>query len=242
MTPEFPSLVWESGSIHDRLISPLAWAVADAKIPLRGVHDDTELTTVPESLSNASHDAPPGSTASDDAAEPPESVSTPGLSSAVTHCDIDLTIDTADCDPPLTGWLIPALQRVTQEAGVETGRMSLRVVDDREMASLHQRYSNVPGTTDVLTFDLRDDPVSPADPIDGDIVICLDEANRQAQARGHDTRIEALLYAVHGLLHLLGEDDHADEDYARMHRREDELLSSIGLGPVFARAGKGAAP
>lgn len=184
---------------------------------------------MPEALPNESTDSPPPP---DDPAEPPETACSPRHALTGAGCAIDLGIEVADCDPPLTGWLVPTLRRVAGEAGVRNGRLGLRIVDDREMASLHERYSKLPGTTDVLTFDLRDDP---ADPIEGDIVICLDEARRQARARGHDTRDEALLYAVHGLLHLLGEDDHEEADYQRMHRREDELLQRIGLGPVFAR-------
>ena len=83
----------------------------------------------------------------------------------------------------------------------------------------------------MLTFDLRDD--ADAD-LEGDVALCVDEAARRAAERGHPVRDEVLLYAVHGLLHLLGEDDHTPADYARMHAREDALLTAIGVGPRFA--------
>ena len=51
---------------------------------------------------------------------------------------------------------------------------------------------------------------------------------------------EALLYAVHGLLHLCGFDDRTARDFDVMHQREDEILCAIGVGAVFAR-GSGAA-
>lgn len=146
--------------------------------------------------------------------------------------DLSVALQTSDADPPLAGWIEPWVSRVAAAAGVSSGRLSVLVVGDAEMADLHRRYMDIHATTDVLTFDLRDDP---GDPIDGDVVICLDEASRQAVARGHDARTEALLYVVHGLLHLLGEDDHDEGAYARMHRREDELLTAVGVGPVFAR-------
>jgi probable rRNA maturation factor len=91
---------------------------------------------------------------------------------------------------------------------------------------------NLPGATDVMTFDLRD---SPRDPLEGDIVISRDVAEREAKRRGHDTRLEILLYALHGLLHLRGYDDHRSADYRKMHTREDELLRAAGLGAVFGR-------
>jgi probable rRNA maturation factor len=57
--------------------------------------------------------------------------------------------------------------------------------------------------------------------VEGDIVVCLDEAARQAKKRNHPIRLEVLLYALHGMLHLLGYDDVSARQAARMHRRED---------------------
>jgi probable rRNA maturation factor len=146
---------------------------------------------------------------------------------------VTLTHHTPDCDPPASGWLEDQFTRIAHLAGVEDGQINLAIVDDERMAQWHQQYCGQPGTTDVLTFDLRDEPGGIETPVEGDIVLCIEEAARQAQNRGHDTRLELLLYAVHGLLHLLGEDDHDPADYEKMHQREDELLKRAGLGPVF---------
>ncbi len=148
---------------------------------------------------------------------------------------VTLDLQTDDCDPPAENWLTHEFTRVAALAGVAGGCINLAVVDDEQMAELHQQYCNIPGTTDVLTFDLRDDQKPPAvgQSVEGDIVLCMDVAARQAAERGHDTRLELLLYAVHGLLHLLGEDDHELDDYRKMHQRENELLTRAGFGPVF---------
>jgi len=105
------------------------------------------------------------------------------------------------------------------------------VVGDEEMAAAHARHSGVPGTTDVLTFDLREDPDGP---LDADVMVCADEAERQAAARGHAVEREVLLYAVHAVLHCLGEDDRDEASAARMHAREDEVLRAIGVGATFS--------
>ncbi len=111
-------------------------------------------------------------------------------------------------------------------------RISVLVVDDARMAQLHERHSGVVGTTDVLTFDLREDSSLP---VDADIVICADEAARRAGEFGHSVERELLLYCVHGLLHCMGFDDHAESDWRRMHAREDEILEAIGVGATFER-------
>jgi rRNA maturation RNase YbeY len=107
------------------------------------------------------------------------------------------------------------------------------------MAAAHARFSRVEGTTDVLTFDLTEGasgtrPAAGAAPLDADILLCLDEARRQASARGIPVERELLLYFVHATLHCLGEDDTNDDAAAAMHAREDALLCAIGVGVTFA--------
>lgn len=136
-----------------------------------------------------------------------------------------------DTVPPSARWLPPRLARAAELAGADHATLTVVLVGDDLMRRLHHRYHRLRATTDVLTFDLRDQP---GDPLEADLVLCVDQARRQAAHRGHDARVELLLYAVHGLLHLLGHDDHDPRAAQRMHRREDELLTAVGVGPVFA--------
>lgn len=123
------------------------------------------------------------------------------------------------------------------------GEVRVRVVDDAEMTRAHLKHLNLDSTTDVLTFDLADGRSSPrgdgvsGDPLDVDVLVCADEAARQAKSRGIAPERELLLYVVHAVLHCLGEDDHDDAAFARMHAREDEILCAIGVGATFERAG-----
>lgn len=144
---------------------------------------------------------------------------------------VDLVLQTPDTQPPLRGWLDRHMRRIARLAQAPGGRITLLITDDERMSQLHQQYRGEAGTTDVLTFDLRDEAEGS---LEGDVVICLDEARRQARQRGHDVRMEVLLYAVHGLLHLLGEDDQTPAEARRMHQREDALLAQAGLEPVYA--------
>jgi probable rRNA maturation factor len=116
------------------------------------------------------------------------------------------------------------------------GEVRVRVVRDPEMDHAHTRYKGVPGTTDVLTFDLAAADGRVGGPLDVDLLVCWDEAVRQASARGHAPEQELLLYIVHGLLHCLGDDDATDEAAAAMHAREDEILRAIGVGATYAAA------
>jgi probable rRNA maturation factor len=109
--------------------------------------------------------------------------------------------------------------------------LSLVLVGDRTMARLHRQFLHIPGPTDVLTFEL--DKNSAGDITAGEIAICVPEAFRQAKLRGSDAAGELLLYGLHGLLHLCGFDDRTDRGFRAMHRREDQILTALGVGPVF---------
>jgi probable rRNA maturation factor len=142
-------------------------------------------------------------------------------------------------------WLADTAQRAVACAVARArtpasgGEVRVQVVDDETMSALHARHAGETGTTDVLTFDLREDL---GEPMDTDIVVCVDEARRQAESRGHTVERELLLYILHGALHCLGHDDHDDGAYGAMHREEDAVLTAIGVGRVFdTSAGEGAA-
>jgi len=135
----------------------------------------------------------------------------------------------------------PALRWLTEQTNAAlaflnaAGEVRARVVNDAEMAAAHLKYSGIPGTTDVLTFDLRDPCDHPAEePLDVDLWICVDEARRHAADHGHTVERELLLYILHGVLHCRGFDDHTEEDHARMHAEEDRILAAIGVGATFA--------
>lgn len=114
------------------------------------------------------------------------------------------------------------------------GEVRVAVADDAAMADAHVRYAGLAGTTDVLTFDMSERDGE----LDADILVCLDEAQRQAQRRDGSAERELLLYVVHGLLHCVGFDDRDAASASAMHRREDEVLTAIGVGPVYARGGE----
>ncbi len=128
--------------------------------------------------------------------------------------------------------------------------VSVAVVTDTEIAELHEKYMNIKGATDVLTFDLaeRDDAGARAAGstgfagttrfaggrhVEGEIVVSADTAKRRAEERAHPVAAELALYVVHGTLHLLGMDDATEQQAMKMHEMEDEILAAIGVGRVY---------
>ena len=127
-------------------------------------------------------------------------------------------------------WLRDRLDRAISHLNRPVARIGISLVDDARMIELHARHLNLNTTTDVLTFHLS----KPGQPIDVDLALCVDEAARQAAGHGHTIERELLLYALHGLLHCCGFDDHEEVGAAAIHAEEDRILSAIGVGATFA--------
>jgi probable rRNA maturation factor len=97
--------------------------------------------------------------------------------------------------------------------------VAIVLVDEGAMEALHVQWMDEPGPTDVLSFPMDDlrpgtpDRPTPAGLL-GDIVLCPQVAEGQAQTAGHSLMDELILLTTHGLLHLLGF-DHAEPDEER---------------------------
>jgi probable rRNA maturation factor len=89
------------------------------------------------------------------------------------------------------------------------------LVSDRRMATLHRRFLNQSGPTDVITFE------------HGEIFISAETARRQAKQFGNPFLRELQLYLVHGLLHLHGFDDRSERDRRRMKAMQEKILKKL---------------
>ncbi len=107
---------------------------------------------------------------------------------------------------------------------------TLSFVEADEIRELNRNFRQVDSVTDVLSFE-SDGEVDPETGNEylGDIVICLEQAAKQAEQSGHSVENEIGLLEIHGLLHLLGY-DHMDEDQKNeMWHYQDLYLDKCGI-------------
>ena len=135
----------------------------------------------------------------------------------------------APADPSKLRTLVRA---ICKRLAVSRAVVSIGVVDDAEMRRLNAQFLHRRGNTDSLSFDLSDE-TSPKEPRVFDLIVNGELAVREAARRGHAAEAELALYVAHGLLHQLGFDDATEEQAARMHRTEDEILQDLGYGLVY---------
>lgn len=124
--------------------------------------------------------------------------------------------------------------RATVRAALELGHVTraeitVALVDDATIHDVNRQFLNHDYPTDVISFPLSDSPEA----LIGDIVLSTDTARREAaRVDGVWTPTdEVLLYVAHGMLHLVGFDDHADDDLARMRDAEVAVLRKVGVQP-----------
>lgn len=109
--------------------------------------------------------------------------------------------------------------------------LSILLVDEATMAEYHQRYLELPGPTDVMSFPMDElhpgrEGEEPPLGLLGDVVLCPTVTAAQAAASGRTPEAEADYLLVHGMLHLLGYDHAEPDEKAEMFGLNDRLIGA----------------
>ncbi len=115
--------------------------------------------------------------------------------------------------------------------------IGVTIVDDNTILELNREYREKDSVTDVLSFpqfeghddlleDLKDDETST---LVGDVVICWEQAVRQAEEYDTGLTREMLYLFVHSVMHLFGYDHMEEDEKAVMRAREEEVLAAVGV-------------
>lgn len=107
---------------------------------------------------------------------------------------------------------------------------TLSFVEADEIRELNRNFRQVDSVTDVLSFE-SDGEIDPETGTEylGDIIICLEQAAKQAEQSGHSVENEVALLEIHGLLHLLGYDHMDDAQKDEMWHYQDLYLDKCGI-------------
>ena len=113
---------------------------------------------------------------------------------------------------------------------VHRAELGVYLVAAPEMTRLNETFLQHAGSTDVITFDYGERETRNSKPgtnLHGEIFICVDEAVAQARRFRTTWPAEVVRYLIHGVLHLLGHDDHRPTARRTMKRVENQLLRSL---------------
>ncbi|MEN6635105.1 MAG: rRNA maturation RNase YbeY [Clostridiaceae bacterium] len=135
-----------------------------------------------------------------------------------------------DCLPEEAENLIRRAVTCALEKNRASGDVCVLITDAEEIQRLNTSYRHIDRVTDVLTFPAweGDAILCPPDGYLGDIAICLERAQEQAEEYGHSLERELAFLSVHGALHLLGYDHMQPDDEQKMLTMQDEILNELG--------------
>lgn len=100
------------------------------------------------------------------------------------------------------------------------GDVSVIFCSDNYILDVNLKYLQHDYFTDIITFDYCE-----GDTISGDLFISVDSVRENAAFYGVEFADELNRVIVHGILHLIGYDDHTEEDIREMRAKENYYLS-----------------
>ncbi|HHQ4660208.1 TPA: rRNA maturation RNase YbeY [Aeromonas veronii] len=127
----------------------------------------------------------------------------------------------------LQGWLDGTILGFQQEAEV-----TVRIVDEAESNELNLTYRGKDKPTNVLSFPFEAPPGLEL-PLLGDLVICRQVVEREAQEQGKPLMAHWAHMVVHGSLHLLGYDHIDDEEAEEMEQLERDIMQELGFADPY---------
>ncbi len=99
------------------------------------------------------------------------------------------------------------------------GNVNIIFCSDNYILDVNMKYLQHDYFTDIITFDYCE-----KDYISGDLFISIDSVRENASFYGTEFSEELNRVMVHGILHLIGYDDHNDDDIKMMRFKENYYL------------------
>lgn len=152
------------------------------------------------------------------------------------HIVIDIQVDDnayVPTEKEITLWANCALNHAKPETKTGNYEVSLCIIDVPTMQELNLQYRQKNKPTNVLSFctNIPEDisnKLELADELLGDILICADVVNQEAEDQNKSAIAHWAHMVIHGCLHLLGYDHIEDKEAAIMESIETVLIEDLG--------------
>ena len=113
------------------------------------------------------------------------------------------------------------ISEVLQDHNKTLGTISIIFCSDDYLLEMNKEYLDHDYFTDILTFPMEEEPLS------GDLVISIDRIIDNSKQLKTPFLNELNRVIIHGVLHLVGYDDHIDLQKQEMRKKEDHYLQKL---------------
>ncbi|MFQ1041330.1 rRNA maturation RNase YbeY [Gilliamella sp. CG16] len=145
---------------------------------------------------------------------------------------LDLQIATTLTDRLPTEQQIMQWLNVILPQFMDQAEITIRIVDEAESQQLNHTYRQKNKPTNVLSFPFES-PIDIEVPLLGDLIICKQVVEKEAQEQ-HKLLISHWAHMiVHGCLHLLGYDHIVDEEAEEMESIEIDIMKQLGFDDPY---------
>ena len=114
------------------------------------------------------------------------------------------------------------IKSVVSKYGKRVGDINVILCDDHSILEINMQFLSHDYYTDIITFDYCED-----DFINGELYISVDTVKANAEEYSQDFDVEMHRVIIHGVLHLCGLDDHAEDDIKQMRDAENLALQEL---------------
>ena len=111
------------------------------------------------------------------------------------------------------------LKAVATEESRKLGRINIIFCSDNYLLDVNLKFLQHDYYTDIITFDYCEKDI-----LSGDLFISIDSVRDNADFFGTTFENELNRVIVHGILHLIGYDDHTEEEQKTMRSKENYYL------------------
>ena len=139
-------------------------------------------------------------------------------------CEQETGLPTAE---QIEQWATAAVQPKSDEV-----EMTVRIVDEAESHALNLNYRGKDRPTNVLSFPFEC-PDEVELPLLGDLVICRQVVESEAQEQDKPLMAHWAHMVVHGSLHLLGYDHIEDDEAEEMESLETQIMTGLGFADPY---------
>jgi probable rRNA maturation factor len=117
------------------------------------------------------------------------------------------------------------LENAIREESWVPGAINFIICNDEYLFKMNKKYLKQKMLTDILTFPMAEE----GNTVSADIYISIDRVRDNSKKFKVQVKKELARVMIHGILHLMGYDDHEEEGKKKMRDKEDLYLKDLTL-------------
>ena len=114
------------------------------------------------------------------------------------------------------------IKTIVEQNGCKLGDVNVILCNDPSILEINTQFLGHDYYTDIITFDYSEENL-----LNGELYISIDTVKANALEYQQEFLVELHRVIIHGFLHLIGFDDHQEDDIKEMRQAENDALALL---------------